>query len=131
MKKPNHVINIGFTKIEQRKEKIGPKALQDLNYYNDLDSFAWAITTSLKYHCVKSVLIRSYFGPHFPAFGLNTERYSVSLRIQSECGKMQTRITPNTDTFHAVYIAHYCSYEYYNHAENRKHFFVKSSIIDI
>ena len=28
---------------------------------------------------------------------------SVSLRIQSECGKMGTRITPNTDTFHAVY----------------------------
>ena len=26
----------------------------------------------------------------------------VSLRIQSECGKMRTRITPNTDTFHAM-----------------------------
>ena len=26
----------------------------------------------------------------------------VSLRIQSEYGKMWTRITPNTDTFHAV-----------------------------
>ena len=39
--------------------------------------------------------------PYFPAFGLNTERY-VSLRIQSECGKMRTRITPNTDTFQAV-----------------------------
>ena len=25
--------------------------------------------------CVKNVRIRSYFGPHFPAFGLNTERY--------------------------------------------------------
>ena len=53
-------------------------------------------------HCVKSAGIRSYSGPHFPAFGLNTERYKVSLRIQSECGKMRTRITPNTDTFHAV-----------------------------
>ena len=31
-------------------------------------------------HCVKIVLIQSY----------------------SECGKMWTRITPNTDTFHAV-----------------------------
>ena len=28
--------------------------------------------------------------------------YSVSLRIQSECGKMWTRINPNTDTFYAV-----------------------------
>ena len=27
-------------------------------------------------HCVKSVLIRSYYGPHFPAFGLNTN-YAV------------------------------------------------------
>ena len=27
---------------------------------------------------------------------------SVSLRIQSKCGKIRTRITPNTDTFHAV-----------------------------
>ena len=53
-------------------------------------------------HCVKNVRIWSYSGPHFPAFGLNTERYSVSLRIQSECGKIRTRITPNTDTFYAL-----------------------------
>ena len=29
-------------------------------------------------------------------------RYGVSLRIQSECRIMRTRITPNTDTFYAV-----------------------------
>ena len=51
------------------------------------------------YHSVKIVRIRGYSGPYFPGFGLNTERYSVSLRIQSECGKILTRITPNTDTF--------------------------------
>ena len=45
--------------------------------------------------CVKSVRIWSYSGPHFPAF-------VVSLRIQSKCGKMRTRITPNTDTFYTV-----------------------------
>ena len=33
-------------------------------------------------HCMKNVHIRSYSGPHFSAFGLHTERYSVSLRIQ-------------------------------------------------
>ena len=33
---------------------------------------------------------------------MNTERYGVSLGIQSECGKIRTRKTPNTDTFHAV-----------------------------
>ena len=41
-------------------------------------------------HCMKSVRIRSCSGPHFPVFGLNMERYEVSLRIQSECGKNQT-----------------------------------------
>ena len=55
-----------------------------------------------KNHGVKGVRIQSYSGPHFPLFGLNKERYGVSLRIQSECGKMRTRITPNTDTFYAV-----------------------------
>ena len=32
-----------------------------------------------------------FSGPYFPAFRLNTERYSVSLRIQSECWKIQIR----------------------------------------
>ena len=27
-----------------------------------------------------------FFGPYFPALGLNKESYSVSIRIQSECG---------------------------------------------
>ena len=53
-------------------------------------------------NCVKSVHIQSYSGPHFPAFGLNMERYSISLQIQSKCGKMQTRITLNTDTLYAL-----------------------------
>ena len=33
----------------------------------------------LNYHCVKSVLIRSFSGPYFPAFGLYTERYGVNV----------------------------------------------------
>ena len=54
---------------------------------------------SLTLHCLKSVRVQSYSGPHFPAFGLSTERYGV----RSECGKMRTRITPNMDTFHTVF----------------------------
>ena len=50
-------------------------------------------------HCVKSVRTRSYSGPYLPVFGLNTERYS------DECEKIQTRITPNTDTFYAVIVS--------------------------
>ena len=55
-------------------------------------------------HCVKKCLYSEFSGSYFPAFGLKTERYSVSLCIQSECGKILTRITPNTDTFYAVSI---------------------------
>ena len=32
-----------------------------------------------------------FSGAYFPAFGLNTERYGFSLRIQSKCGKIRTR----------------------------------------
>ena len=52
--------------------------------------------------CVKSIRIRSFSGPYFPVFGLNTRRYSVSLCIQSECRKIRAIKTPNTEIFHAV-----------------------------
>ena len=48
------------------------------------------------------VHIRSYSGPYFPAFRLNTEKYSVSLCIQFAFEKIRTRITPNTETFYTV-----------------------------
>ena len=53
-------------------------------------------------HWVKSVRTRSFSGPYFPAFGMNTERYSVYVRIESESGKIWTRKSPDTVTFHAV-----------------------------
>ena len=42
---------------------------------------------------MKSARIRSFSGPYFLAFGLNTE---------SKCGKVQTRKTLNTATFDAA-----------------------------
>ena len=51
--------------------------------------------------CAKRVRIWSYSGPYFPAFGVNMERYGVSLRIHSKCRKIRTRITPNKNTFYA------------------------------
>ena len=51
---------------------------------------------------VKIVPIRSVSGSYFPVFGLITERYGVYLRIDSECGEIRTRKTPNTNTFHAL-----------------------------
>ena len=53
-------------------------------------------------HCVKNVRIQSFSGPYFPAFELISERYSVPLCIQSECRKIRTRKTPNTDAFYTV-----------------------------
>ena len=47
--------------------------------------------------------IRSFSGPYFSAFGVNTDRYKV---FQSERGKKLIRKTLNTDTFPAVI---YCS----------------------
>ena len=50
-------------------------------------------------HSVKSVHIRSFSGLYFPAFGLNTGRYFVSLRIQSECGKIRARKNSKYEQF--------------------------------
>ena len=49
-------------------------------------------------HYPKSIRVRSFSGPYFPAFGC----YSVNLRILSECRKIWTRKTSNIDTFHTA-----------------------------
>ena len=39
------------------------------------------------FHCVKRVLIRSYSDLYLSAFGVNTERYRVSLVFSPNAGK--------------------------------------------
>ena len=61
----------------------------------------------LKYNCrgthsVKSVRIRNFSGPYFPEFRLNTERYSVSLSIQSKYCKTRSRKTQSMNAFYPV-----------------------------
>ena len=73
---------------------------QELFWYFEERFFSYSILTSS--HCVKVSLFVLISGPHFPAFGIDTKRYGVSPRNQCECGKMRTRITPNTDTFNVV-----------------------------
>ena len=57
--------------------------------------------------CVKRVRIRSYSGPHFFRIFPHSDwirrdtTYSVPMRENP--GKMLTRITPNADSFYAVY----------------------------
>ena len=51
----------------------------------------------IRYHCVKRVRIRSYSGPHFPRIFPHSDwirRDTVSLRIQSECGKIRGKCAP-------------------------------------
>ena len=75
-------------------------------YLNDISQRYLIPVKKQKYlnfmQCVKSI---RNSGPHFFAFGLNTKRYGVFLHIQSDCGKMPTRITPNTDTFYGVMVS--------------------------
>ena len=47
---------------------------------------------------MKSVQIRSFSGPYFPVFGLNTETYGVS----PNTGKYGPEKTPYLGTFHAM-----------------------------
>ena len=57
----------------------------------------------ISFHC----RIRIYSGPYFPAFKLNTKRYSVRILIQSKYGKILTRLTPNMDTFYGEVFMEY------------------------
>ena len=70
-------------------------------YQSEYIFFFWRESIKSNFYCVKSVRIRSFSIPYFPAFALNTERYFVSLRIQSECGKMRTLKILNPESFHA------------------------------
>ena len=69
---------------------------------NKAEYFGIFVNKDKPHHCVKSVRIQSFSGPYFAISGLNTERYSVPFRIQSECGKIRIRKTPNTGTFYAM-----------------------------
>ena len=77
------------------------KAMSWLNNYTEKrrknKDVSNIIKITTEYSLCESVRIRSFSGPYFPH--IRTE-YSVSYR--SECGKIQTRKTPNTDNFHAV-----------------------------
>ena len=70
--------------------------------------FTEPLTFFLSIYAQRSLRIQRFSGQYFPAFGLNTDRYSVSLRIQFKCGKTRTRKPPNIDTFHAVTILLCC-----------------------
>ena len=60
-------------------------------------------TYSLRKKCLYSLFFWSAFSRIRTEYG----KISISLRIQSKCGKMRTRKTPNTSTYHAVLTVSY------------------------
>ena len=61
-----------------------------------LETICWLFQNKLSLHHTANTAWKVskygvFSGPCFPVFELNTERYGVSLRIPSECGKIRTR----------------------------------------
>ena len=60
---------------------------------------------------------------HFPTFGLNTERYYVSLRIQSKCGKIEKNADQNNSEYgHFLRSAALLQYLFEKEGEEREEF---------
>ena len=85
--------------------------LSDFNITIRISLVQWLTAFS---NCMKSVLIQSLSCSYFSAFGLNTERYGVSVCIQSKCGNKRSRKTPNTDTSYADFFSWMNAIHYYN-----------------
>ena len=70
----------------------------DASTYNHSRDWFKNLSLTLRKACPYSELFWSVFS----CIWIDTEIYSLSLRIQSECGKIRTRATPNTDIFNTV-----------------------------
>ena len=62
-------------------------------------------------HCVKSVLIRSFSGPNFPEFGLNTDQKNSEYGHFSRCGqcKIKNRILIQLPSYMCT--MYWCSFQ--------------------
>ena len=84
-------------------------ALTDLHIVKTLlkgESFPKRYVLKRDVTAPKNVCIRSFCGLYFPEFWLIVEIYRVNLRIQTKCGKIPTRKTPDTHTSRAVCCKH-------------------------
>ena len=68
------------------KNKLSNK-ITEKKFKNNDNEIRYSLTphpgSLADHHCVKSVRIRSYSGPNFPAFGLNTGRYLSNYGIKA------------------------------------------------
>ena len=81
--------SIAFSKMY----KSVPKRLTVCSYLEN----SWEMP--LRKRFPYSELLWSALSPHFSSFGLNTERYSASLSIQSECGKRGKNADQNNSEY--------------------------------
>ena len=70
-------LNCGQYKNSSLWTKFDPLSTNIFCIYNFSSLDIIKFVAYRKYHCLKSIHIRSYPGPHFPAFGLNTKRHGV------------------------------------------------------
>ena len=96
---------ISFCTVYYKDERVKPKWFRTLTGGNFPRGSIVRIPTEIylrKYHCMKSVRIRSFSGPYFRHSDW-MPRDSSLYGIQSKCGKIWPRKSPNKDTFPAVY----------------------------
>ena len=69
------MIKMKYKKREKYPDTFGKLPLTGVLHSRDSQIRGAIVRIEKTNHCIKSVRIRSYSGPHFPTFGLNTERY--------------------------------------------------------
>ena len=83
------------------KQTFQEKATEII-HWRHLKRYSWFITAW------KVSKYRVISGPYFPASGLNTERFEVSLCIQSKWGKIRTRRNSAFGQFsRSIYVSRY------------------------
>ena len=96
---PNLDPNLGtFDPTQKIKEVISTsnfirniETLQRYGYFSNSQIINWLKGSCRDRTAWKMSKYGVFCSPYFPAFGLNVERYSVFLRIQSKCEKIRSR----------------------------------------
>ena len=94
----HELLNIPFMWKENVKRFLNFFCEAFINFFNKL------FPTSMRKKCQYLEIFSSAFFPQFPAFGLNTKRCGVSVRIRSKCRKMQEKCRPEWLPIHTLFM---------------------------
>ena len=90
-----------WSKVIHDSESVPISQKQDgCNIFVIMKTITTMVITTIALQQLRHSGGRTY--SNFPHLDLNADRYWLSLRSQSECEKIQTRKTLDTDTLHAV-----------------------------